>query len=82
MTPQELEQKVIEYMTTKTPMDAIIKDRHITYHSAIVTHRSYANQLMSAQRDTGIYRTYLTRCYHWLILLKKTDIDLQDIIKD
>jgi hypothetical protein len=81
MTHQEIEQKTIEYMTTKMPNEASIVDRHIRYHSTSTTHKSYASQLMNAQRGSGAYRTYLIRCYEWLVLLKKEGIQLQDIIK-
>lgn len=81
MTSQQIEQKIIEHMTTKIPIDVTIKDRHITYHSTLTTHQSYALQLMSASRDSGVYRTYLIRCYEWLVFLKKEGIQLQDIIK-
>jgi hypothetical protein len=82
MTPQEIEQKTIEYMTTKMPIESSIVDRHTTYHSTSATHQSYASQLMNASRGSGAYRTYLIRCYNWLVLLKKRDIQLHNIIKD
>lgn len=82
MTNQEIEQKTIEYMTTKMPLEASIVDRHTTYHSTTATHQSYASQLTNAHRGSGAYRTYLIRCYEWLILLKKRGIELQDIIKN
>lgn len=81
MTHQEIEQKTIEYMTTKMPLEASIVDRHTTYHSTSATHQSYALQLTSAERGTGVYRTYLIRCYEWLVLLKKRGIELHNIIK-
>ena len=81
MTSQEIEQKTIEYMLNKLPEDTSILDRHIIYHSTIAAHKSYASQLVNARRSTGAYRTYLIRCYNWLVLLKKRGIALQDIIK-
>jgi hypothetical protein len=81
MTSEEIEQKTIEYMTTKLPEDTSIVDRHITYHSTIATHKSYASQLVNANRRSGAYRTYIIRCYDWLVLLKKRDVHLHDIIK-
>ena len=77
MTPQEIEQKTIEYMTTKMPIEASIVDRHTIYHSTSTTHKSYASQLMNASRGSGVYRTYLIRCYNWLVLLKKEGIELK-----
>jgi hypothetical protein len=61
MTPQEIEQKTIEYMNTKMPIESSIVDRHTIYHSTSTTHRSYASQLMNASRGSGVYRTYLIR---------------------
>ena len=82
MTSQEIEQKTIEYMTTKMPIEASIVDIHTIYHSTSATHKSYASQLMNSLRGSGAYRTYLIRCYNWLVLLKKRDIQLHNIIKD
>ena len=77
MTPQEIEQKIINAMTSKIPSDVSIIDRHTTYHSTLTTHKSYASQLMNASRGSGVYRTYLIRCYDWLVLLKKEGIELK-----
>jgi hypothetical protein len=81
MTHEELEKKIIEAMETKIPDEATIIDRHIIYKSTRVTHDSYKIQLLNASRGTRVYRTYLIRCYEWLVLLKKEKIDLNSVIK-
>ena len=81
MTPKEIEEKIIDAMVNKIPVDRKIKDRHITYNSTVDTHDSYMQQLVNSSRGTGVYRTYLIRCYEWLILLKKENVELYAKIK-
>jgi hypothetical protein len=81
MTPQEIEQKVIDIMSNMQPVEATIVDNHIRYASTIVTHNAYKAQLINAKRGTRVYKTYLKRCYEWIRLLKKENVEIINQIK-
>jgi hypothetical protein len=81
MEPQEIEKRIIQVMTDMQPVEAKIIDRHITYHSTTATHNSYREQLINADRETRVYRTYLMRCYDWIRLLKNRKVEIKNIIK-
>ena len=76
-----IEQQLIERINNYEPSEATITDGCVTYRSTTRTHRSYAAQLNSAPERSSIRRTYLQRCYDWLVLLKKNNIELYHIIK-
>jgi hypothetical protein len=69
--------KIVEYMTEKLPDEAKIVDGPVTYNSTQHTHQSFSRYLMAADRTSQVYRIYLLRCYDWLKLLKKHEINLQ-----
>ncbi len=76
-----IEEQLIERMNNYEPSEATLTDGCVTYRSTTRTHRSYAAQLNNAPERSSIRRTYLQRCYDWLHLLKKNNIELCYIIK-
>ena len=81
MTPQEIEKRIIDFMTSSQPVEAKIIDRHTTYHSTTATHNTYREQLINANNATRVYRTYLIRCYDWIRLLKRHEVEIINLIK-
>lgn len=75
------EEKVIHFMNTYLPSDTPLKDGCVTYRSVLFTHNSYRKQLNNSQPLTPVRYWYLRRCYDWLLLLKKNNIPLHNIIK-
>lgn len=76
-----IEQKIIHFMTQMQPSDCTLVDGPTTYNSTQHTHQSFASYLISAERTSEVYKTYLVRCYDWLKLLHKSKINLQNINK-
>ena len=75
------EQKIIHFMTEKLPDDCQLVDGPVTYLSTLHTHKSFASYLITASRNSEVYKNYLLRCYDWLKLLHKNKINLQNINK-
>ena len=75
------EERIIDYMTNHEPEQVEFKEGITHYTDTLKTHRSYAAQLTSAPRTSIAYRLYLNRSLDWLKLLKKHDINLQNVIK-
>ena len=75
------EQKIIHYMTTMAPDDRTLVDGPTTYTSTQQAHQSFARHLITAERTSQVYRSYLLRCYNWLKLLHQNKINLQNTNK-
>lgn len=71
--------KIIQYMTEKLPDECTLVDRHITYNSTQQTHKTLASYLTTAKPGTSVHRTYAIKAFEWLKLLKKNNINLQNI---
>jgi hypothetical protein len=66
-------------MTNKIPDEFTIVDGPITYNSTQQTHKTLASYLTTAKEGTPVHRTYAIKAYEWLKLLKKHNINLQNI---
>ena len=76
MTPYET---VVHYMTNKLPDDCTLVDGPITHNSTQHTHKTLASYLTTAKPGTSVHRTYAIKAFEWLKLLKKHNINLQNI---
>ena len=68
-------------MNSCEPSDTPLTDGCVKYRSALFTHNSYREQLKNSKPFTPVRYWYLRRCYDWLILLKKNNVALYNIIK-
>ena len=78
MTPYET---LVHYMTNKLPDEFTIVDGPTTYNSTQQTHKTLASYLTTAKPGTSVHRTYAIKAFEWLKLLKKHNINLQNINK-
>ena len=76
MTPYET---VVHYMTEKLPDECTLVDGPTTYNSTQHTHKTLASYLTTAKPGTSVHRTYAIKAFEWLKLLKKHEINLQNI---
>lgn len=76
MTPYET---LVHYMTNKLPDEFTIVDGPTTYNSTQHTHKTLASYLTTAKPGTSVHRTYAIKAFEWLKLLKKHEINLQNI---
>jgi len=76
MTPYET---LVHYMTNKLPDEFTIVDGPITHNSTQHTHKTLASYLTTAKPGTSVHRTYAIKAFEWLKLLKKNNINLQNI---
>lgn len=76
MTPYET---LVHYMTNKIPDEFTIVDGPTTYNSTQQTHKTLASYLTTAKPGTPVHRTYAIKAFEWLKLLKKHNINLQNI---
>jgi hypothetical protein len=72
-------EKIIQYMTEKLPDEFTIVDGPTTYNSTQHTHKTLASYLTTAKPGTSVHRTYAIKAFEWLKLLKKNNINLQNI---
>jgi len=71
--------KIIQYMTEKLPDECTLVDGPITHNSTQQTHQALARYLTTAKPGTSVHRTYAIKAFEWLKLLKKHNINLQNI---
>lgn len=71
--------KIIQYMTEKLPDECTLVDGPITHNSTQQTHKTLASYLITAKPGTPVHRTYAIKAFDWLKLLKKHEINLQNI---
>lgn len=71
--------KIIQYMTEKIPDECTLVDGPTTYNSTQQTHKTLASYLITAKPGTSVHRTYAIKAFEWLKLLKKNNINLQNI---
>jgi len=76
MTPYET---VVHCMTKKLPDECTLVDGPITYNSTQQSHHALARYLTTSKECTPVHRTYAIKAFDWLKLLKKHNINLQNI---
>ena len=74
-------EKLIDAITNKMPEETSIKDRHVHYSSTTLAHTKLASYLINTSKDSAAHRIYLLNALNWLMLLKKNNIKLHNIIK-
>jgi hypothetical protein len=75
-------EKIIHYMTEMLPDEATIVDGPTTYTSTQQAHKALARYLTTAKQGTSVHRTYTINAFDWLVLLKKKNIKMHNIIKE
>lgn len=76
ITP-DIEAKIFDRMLNYFPeKDLEIISGCSTFTSVKQAHDSFGSQLKHAGINTRVRERYLSRCYEWLVLLKKNNVQL------